>query len=380
MLRAEVLFDQNRPVDTRGLLRQVAAADPGLARPFEIEAILFEREQRTAESKAAIEAAIQRGTKNGSLYYRLAQLQWSRTMAKPVLRSVRKLLETARDLAPADASILAYLAEVQGDEGLAEEALAHARRAAAAAPAEVYAQMALARAQWNARQTDAAQATARKALALARLASQKQGVQAFLTFANRNKRAQARGGKPYLSQLGPPPGGAFGATRTVGGVSRISVGAAETGSADASAIAECFTGRDDAACSRAVPSLEISCGEKQGESCVSLGSLYDGGFGVTRDRRKAAAAYQAACNLGEKSGCARFAVLEAQGLGVRRNSARAMKTLEGLCGEKLPEGCIGLAQILERTGYTRNRTRARALLKSTCDEGSAEACALLKGR
>lgn len=39
-----------------------------------------------------------------------------------------------------------------------------------------------------------------------------------------------------------------------------------------------------------------------------------------------------------------------------------------------------LAQILERTGYTRNRTRARSLLQSTCDEGSAEACALLSGR
>lgn len=39
-----------------------------------------------------------------------------------------------------------------------------------------------------------------------------------------------------------------------------------------------------------------------------------------------------------------------------------------------------LVQILERTGYTRNRTRARSLLQSTCDEGSAEACALLSGR
>lgn len=38
---------------------------------FDLQAALFfEREPRTAESKAAIEAAIQRGTRNGSLSYR----------------------------------------------------------------------------------------------------------------------------------------------------------------------------------------------------------------------------------------------------------------------------------------------------------------------
>ncbi|MBK5257765.1 MAG: hypothetical protein JJE39_17210 [Vicinamibacteria bacterium] len=379
MLRAEIFFEQNRPVDTRGLLRQAKVADPSLARPFEIEAVLFEREQRSAESKEAIVAAIERGSKNGSLYYRLAQLQWSRTMARPVLASVQKLLETARDLLPEDPSVLAYLAEIQSDEGLAEEALAHAERGAMTAPADLYAQMALARAQWNARQTVDAQATARKALALARVASQKQRVQEFLTFTNRNQRAQTKGGKPYVSQFGPPPAGAFGATRTVSGSGRVNVGSTQTGSADASAIAECFARRADAACARAVPALEMSCADKQGTSCVSLGSLFDGGFGVTRDRSKAAAAYRAACDLGEKAGCARLAVLEAQGLGVAQNSARALKTLETLCAEKIPEGCIGLAQILQRTGYRTDEIRARSLLKSTCAEGSAGACALLTG-
>jgi tetratricopeptide (TPR) repeat protein len=380
MLRAEVLFDLNRPVDTRGLLRQVKEADPSLARPFEMEAVLFESEQRSAESKEAIQEAIRRGSKNGSLYYRLAQLQWSRTMDKRVLGSVQKLLETARDLLPGDGNVLAYLAEIQCDQGLYAEALVHGARGAVSSPADVYAQMALARAQWNNRRTDAAQATARKALGLSKVASQRQRVGEFLTFANRNKRAQAKGGKPYPFQSGPPPAGVFGSTRSVGETSRVSVGSTQTGSADGSAIAGCFVQRDDAACARAVPALEAACAEKQGLSCVSLGSLYDGGFGVTRDRRKAAAAYKSACDLGEKPGCARLAVLEAQGLGLPRNAARALKTLESLCGEKLAEGCVGLAQLLLRTGTAKDRIRARSLLKASCDEGSAEACALLTGR
>ncbi len=380
MLRAEVLFDLNRPVDARGLLRQVRAADATLVRPLEIEAVLFEREQRSAESKQAIEAAIQLGSRNGSLYYRLAQLQWSRTMARPALLSVSKLLETARDLSPGEASVLSYLAEIQGDLGLTQPALDHAQRGASAAPSEVYAQMALARAQWNARQIAAAQKTAAQALTLAKVASQKQRVQEFLTFAATNKRAQATGTKPYRTQFGPPPAGAFGATRAVGANNRVTVGSASADSADASALTDCFANRNDAACARAVPALEAACGEKQAASCVSLGSLYDGGFGLTRDRRKAAANYKTACDLGDKPGCARLAVLEAQGLGVARNTVRATRTLEALCVEKVPEACIGLAQILQVTGFASDRVRAQTLLKSACDGGSAEACALRTSR
>lgn len=381
MLRAEALFDLNRPVDARGLLRQVKEADPTLVRPWEIEAVLFEREQRSAESRQAIEAAIKLGSKNGSLYYRLAQTQWARSMARPALLSTETLLETARDLSPGDGAIRSYLAEVQSDLGLTDKALENARSGAALAPADVYASMSLARALWNARQVDEAIATAREALKAARVSSQKQRVQEFIAFATKNRKLQARGTKPFTTQFGPPPAGAFGATRgAVPGGQRVNAGAARIDSADASAITDCFAQRDDAACSRAVPALELACADKQATSCVSLGSLYDGGFGVTRDRAKAAGFYRLACAASDKAGCARLAVLEAQGLGVPRNAARAKKTLETLCGEKVPEGCIGLAQILERTGFRVDRDEALRLLKTTCDAGSAEACALMTSR
>ncbi len=141
-----------------------------------------------------------------------------------------------------------------------------------------------------------------------------------------------------------------------------------------------FANRNDAACARAVPALEAACADRQSTSCVSLGSLYDGGFGIARDRRKAAGYYKTACDLADQPGCARLAVLEAQGLGVPPNPARARKTLESLCAAKVPEACIGLAQILQRTGVAADRDRARALLKSTCDAGSAEACGLIARR
>lgn len=382
MLRAEALFELNRPVDARGLLRQVRAKDPTLARPLEIEAVLYEREQRSAEAKQAIEAAIQLGSKNGALYYRLAQLQWARVMPKAALLAVQKNLETARDFAPDDPKVLSYLAETQSDLGLTQNALESARRGAASRPQDVYAQMALARALWNARQADPALATARQAFGLAKIPSEKQRVQDFITFATRYKRAQASGGKPYLTQFGPPPEGAFGVTRSAGNDAggRVNVGQVQMGSADASAVAACFAKRDDAACARAVPALESACGEKQATSCVSLGSLYDGGFGVQRDVRKAAASYKTACDLGDKPGCARFSVLEAQGLGAPRNSVRARKTLESLCAERLPEACVGLGLLLRQTGIATDRARAQGLLKAACADGSTEACGLLASR
>ena len=73
-------------------------------------------------------------------------------------------------------------------------------------------------------------------------------------------------------------------------------------------------------------------------------------------------------------------MLEQQGLGVPRNATRAAKTLETLCAEKVPEACIGLAQILQLTGFASDRVRAQTLLKSACDGGSAEACALRTSR
>jgi len=377
LLRAEVLFDLNRPVDTRGLLRQARAADPTLARPLEIEAVLFEREQRSAESKKAIEAAIQLGSRNGSLYYRLAQLQWARTMPKPTLLTVQKLLETARDLSPGDPGVLSYLAEIQGDLGLGQPALENALRGATAFPSDVYAQMALARAQWNAKQTAAAQSTAKRALTLAKLATQKQRVQEFLAFTTRNKRAQAAGTKAYPSQFGPPPAGAFGAARSAAGADRVDLGQARTDSAEASAITDCFANRNDAACARAVPALEAACADRQSTSCVSLGSLHEGGFGIPRDRRKAAGFYKTACDLADRPGCARFAVLEAYGAGAPRNAPRARQTLESLCAEKVTEACLGLAQILKQTGMAKDRDRARTLLKAACDGGSVEACGLM---
>lgn len=378
--RAAVYQSLNRPVDTRTVLRQVKLADPNLAQPYEIEAFLFDIEQRTAESKQAIEAAIERGSQNPHLRYRLAQLQWGPKMTKAALETVRPLLEFAHLNLPLDFKAAAYLADVESDLGLAEAALNHAQKAASMAPSDVYALMALARAQWNSRQTDPALATARRALDLTKLASQKDKVQDFVTFATRNKAAQAKGGKPWTSQFGPPPSGAFGATRTAGPGGKVNLGQARTDSAEAAAITECFAQREDAACARAVPALETACAEKQATSCVSLGSLYEGGFGVPRDRKRAAAAYKTACGFGDKAGCGRFAFLEVMGLGVPQNEVRGMKTLEALCAESVPEGCIGQAQVLRRTGFAVDRDHANRLLKRACDAGSAEACALLTAR
>ena len=185
------------------------------------------------------------------------------------------------------------------------------------------------------------------------------------------------GGLAFRAPFHPPRRAMIHAAQ---GSDRVSLGQARTDSADASAITDCFANRNDAACARAAPALEAACADKQSTSCVSLGSLYDGGFGIARDRKKAASYYRSACDLGDKPGCARLAVLEAQGVGVPLNVARARKTLESLCTEKIPEACIGLAQILQRTGFAADRDRAHTLLKSVCDAGSAEACGLMTSR
>ena len=137
--RAAIYLTLNRPVDTRTVLRQVKLADPSLARPHEIEAFLLDAEQRTTESKQAIEAAIERGSQNPHLRYRLAQLQWGPKMTRAALEPVRALLEFAHQNLPTDFKVAAYLAEVESDLGLAEPALNHAQKAAANAPSDVYA-------------------------------------------------------------------------------------------------------------------------------------------------------------------------------------------------------------------------------------------------
>lgn len=378
MTQAEILLQMNRPLETREHIREARALDGGAPRTYEIEGALYDAEQRAAEARQAYEAAVSRGTKNGAVFYRLAQMAWTRAMSRDQLLRIEAWLKSVSTLDPRDAIALAYLAEVENDLGRPGSAITTAARAAEI-QASAYAHMAKARAQWNDAKPDAAIATARGALTQASKAD-KARIDEFLSFANANKKLQSRSPKPYASMVAPPPGslGALVAgTAATAGAQTVSLGGdTRSGSIDASSITECFARRDDAACARAIPSLEMACAAGKGEACTSLGSLYDGGFGVRQDRRKAVSSYRSGCDAQDLAGCARFAVLEAQGLGTPKNTTRALGSLEKLCNDNVADACLGWGQLLAKSKTRSDRDNSSLLIKKACELGNTEACRL----
>jgi tetratricopeptide (TPR) repeat protein len=395
--RAEILWRMNRPVETRQLAREAKAISPAAPRPHEIEASLYDAEGRGSEARAALEAAANLASRNPTVYYRLAQMSWSRALVASERARIEALLRRAVDLSAGAPSIasraLAYLAEIRLDQADSKEALALASRAVAAEPESAFARLALARAQWSAGAVEAAIGAAEYATRIGN-ASEQARAKEFLAFVTPKRGERTR--RPYMtSQPPPPPPGWASGSALVAAASgskasapadrsrdsaTVLAGSTRAGGDDSSAIADCFVRRDDAACARAIPSLEVACAEKRGESCTSLGSLHDGGFGTKPDRRRAAAAYRAGCDAGDRAGCARHAVLEAQGLGVPRNASRAMKTLETLCGENVADACLGWGQILSRRVARADREKGAALIKKACDLGRVEACRLAAPR
>ncbi len=185
MLRGELLVAMGRPVEARAFAAEAAKADPALPGPWEIEAALLDADGRRDEARAAFAKAVEAGSKNAYVHYRLAQLEWVPNPDAAQRERLVARLEAARALDPGRALTLSFLAEVLSGQGKHEEALPLAIQAVKSEPAETYHRMALARVLWNAHQPDEAIRVAQSALQTADTDEEKKEVQQFLDFAAR---------------------------------------------------------------------------------------------------------------------------------------------------------------------------------------------------
>jgi TPR repeat protein len=367
VLRGEFLVAMSRPVEARTLAAEAAKADASLPGPWEIEAELLDSEDHRDEARTALAKAAAAGSTRARVYYRLAQLEWTQNADKGLQERLADRLEKARTLEPDRADTLSFLAEVRTEMGQPEEGVRLARRSVEIEPAEAYHRLALARALWALQRPDEAVQFAKTALQAADSEAGRQRAQSFLDFATRA--ASARSAPAVSYSAAPSPADA--SVKPGQGV-RMAI------DSKAGVVAACFEKRDDVACGEAVSVLDAACGSGQAVACRSLGSLYDGGFGVAMNKSRAATAYERACRSGDKSSCARLAVLQAQGQGVARDTAQALSTLQRLCAEKVDDACIGWALLLAAGSGDAERAKARQLLQEACDRGSDEGCRLLK--
>lgn len=367
--RAYLLAAMGRPVEARAAMAEAAKAEPTHPGPFEVEGFLVDREQKPGEALTAFGRAIELRSKRAQVFYRAAQLSRPSSGAdRPASERMAALLETALELEPRFARAMSFLADVRSDLGQPDKAVDLALQAVKIEPESSYHRLALARALWNARRADEAVAAAQSALKAAETDQERSYAQRFLDFA-----AQARRPTTPSPPAAANPASPAAPTTPTGTPTPLRLDGV------AKVVSECFSSRNDASCAEALPSLKVSCDQKNGEACRALGSLYDGGFGAPMDKTQAGAAYDTGCRVAnDPASCARYAVLQVQGRGVQKDTAAGLATLERLCGDKVDDACIGWALILAARTDKPDIPKARMLLKASCDARNEEACRLLK--
>lgn len=81
------------------------------------------------------------------------------------------------------------------------------------------------------------------------------------------------------------------------------------------------------------------CDNKNGESCLELGHLYDKGNGVKQDYKKANEYYKLGCNLKDGASCFGLGFLYHEGKGVRQDKIKAKNYFGLACDEGSQGGC-----------------------------------------
>jgi len=183
VVRGDLLVTMGRPVEARAFAAEAAKADPSVPGPWEIEAALLDGEGKKDEAKAAYAKAVEAGSKNAHVHYRLAQLEWVPRPDAAQRDQLVARLQAARELDPANAFTLSFLAEALSSQGKHQEAAELAVQAVKNDPSETYHRMALARILWNAHEVEQAVKVAQSALQTADTDEEKKEVRGFLDFA-----------------------------------------------------------------------------------------------------------------------------------------------------------------------------------------------------
>ena len=371
--RAHMLVAMGRGGEARAFAAEALAKDPASPAPDEVEGALLDREGKRDEAMGPYAKAVERGSKRGYIYFRLAQLTMGGV--KPEMATIEKaesFLQKTIEYEPSFANGFSYLAQMKTDLDHPMDAILLAQKAIKLEPNQSYHRVTLARALWYAGRHEESVTTAQGAVSVADSPQERDSAQRFLDFARRSSPPPASRPSPQPGPSGTPMASPSKASSTLPEPPLVRIATGDS-------VSKCFADKDNAACARAQPLLQEACDRHDGLACRSLGSLFDGGFGIPVDKMRAAAAYDAGCRVAnDKSSCARYAVLQAQGLGVQQSTAEAMDTLTRLCGEEVDDACIGWALLLTSRPQGQDLAKARSLLQATCDRKSEEACRILK--
>ncbi|MBX7187093.1 MAG: hypothetical protein K1Y01_18275 [Vicinamibacteria bacterium] len=371
-LRGSLLVAMRRPVEARALAQEARSADAADPGADEIEAALLDAEGKTEEAQAAYARAVERGSKRAYIYYRLTQLEVGYgNKDKAKLERGTTLLAKANALDPAYANAFSYLSSLKTDLGLAQEAVDLANRAVSLEPNESHHRLTGARALWSGGNKEDAIKVARSAVQAADTDKEKSDAQRFLDFALDSEPPRPR--RPFASAP------TTSATTPENGARSTAVPAPPVRLGGSDDVFQCFSNRDDMACGKALPVLEESCAHQEGQACRSLGSLFDGGFGVAVNKSRAAQAYDQGCALDDKASCARYTVLQIQGFAPPRGALSGVVYLERLCMvDQVDDACMGWATLLIARKEKGDLAKARGLLQGVCDKPNEVACRMLK--
>jgi tetratricopeptide (TPR) repeat protein len=178
----------NRPVEARAAVKQARQAPASLPDAFLAEALLLDREGKTAEARVAYEGAVENGSPNGYAHYRLATLRWGPQPDRDTLAGIEKLLLKAVSLNNKHAPSSAFLGEVRSLLG-SGEGLPFVRRAIALAPGEPGHRLTAARILLRQKAYVEALKDANAALALARTDEERRQAQALITAIDSSKKS-----------------------------------------------------------------------------------------------------------------------------------------------------------------------------------------------
>lgn len=313
--------------EARTLVDEARKADPNSANAYVAEALLLQRDNKSAEADAAFIKATSLGSTDAQAYYRAAQSMWGIT--KPdaaTLGQMETLFARAPELNPRFADAYAALAEVRATLNKSvDDIVALLTKAITLAPSDPWIRIRAARSVWRLGDLPEARQVARVALTLSQDddAAKAEAERLLATIPERTARP-AGGGAPAPSTAAPAtaPGSQPG---------------------NPNALVAACQGGDAAACRDLFPQAEK------------------------------------ACAAGDKRACLTTAVLLGRGTGVSKDETRALATLEPLCKENMFEACMQWAMFLVSDPKKPDLPRARELLTKSCSGGLAQACEMLKG-
>jgi TPR repeat protein len=115
------------------------------------------------------------------------------------------------------------------------------------------------------------------------------------------------------------------------------------------------------------------CSDKHPEDCVTLGSMYLKGTGVTADQKLGVELLRAACNEGSARGCLKLG--DAYHEGIVFGDKEEVDAYNRACDGGANLGCVAAAKAyLNGHGVALDPVLAAKLFRKVCERGNAPAC------